>query len=233
MRPAICMCVWQRYDNMASIVEALEKQTYRDFEFWIWNNAGSRVRKEFMKPLKKNTSLDMHIVTSKHNQGSQARFWLVPFTTGNPIIFFDDDQLPRENFVEYMVNEYIKRPNAVQSWKTRIFKYDSYWKRSNKGRYGEEVDYCGTGGMVLPRKLFEKHGELLGIPDPFKRVEDLWLCYVARTKEGMQLIKIHRQLSKLRDNKDQHKLYSLKPVKEECFRKLRDEMGWRLVVDGH
>jgi len=225
LRPAVCMCLWQRVDRLPDIIEALENQTYKNFEYLIWDNSCSPIVKELLYKSKLNT----HLYYNDTNEGSQARFWLVPKSSGNPIIFFDDDQIPKPDFVEYMTSEYIKRPNAVQSRKIRIFGQEFYWRDSNGGTYGEPVDYCGTGGMVLDRSLF-KDERLMKIESPFEKVEDLYLSYVARHFYGMDLIAIKSKVNQFKDGKNQLKLFKLGSVKQKCFTILRQK-GWKLLKD--
>lgn len=220
MRPSVCMCVWQRIENVPIIIKALEGQTYSDFDFNIWDNSG-----ELEVP---ETFLDVKVYSNNRNDGSRARFWLVPETQGNPIIFFDDDQIPKSDFVEYMLECYMKNPNSVQSRKSRIFD-NVYWGTSTNNKPYVPVDYCGTGGMVLDRKLFEDV-RLMNIPEPFDKVEDLYLCYIARTFYNMPLLSIESKVKQLKDGKNQLKLFKLGGVKEKCFKMLR-ESGWKLLKD--
>jgi hypothetical protein len=220
VRPSVCMCVWKRIENIPIIIKALEHQTYSDFDFNIWDNSGE------LEVL--NTFLDVNIYSNNKNDGSKARFWLVLKTEGNPIIFFDDDQIPRPDFVEYMVECYRKNPNAVQSRKSRIFD-ELYWGNSTNNKPYVQVDYCGTGGMVLDRKLFEDE-RLMNIPEPFDKVEDLYLSYIARTFHNMLLLSIESKVKQLKDGKNQLKIFKLGGTKQKCFNILR-KSGWKLLKD--
>lgn len=226
--PTVCMCVYQRPHNLPEILEKLDNQSFdKNFQVFIWNNTAydNWKLREIYFP---SVNLNVQVFGDGINHGSQARFWLPTMDEkANPIIFMDDDQIPYENFVEYMFIEYLRRSNSVQGWKVRTFPHESYWNNSNFGDYGKEVDYIGTGGMVLDRDIFNDQ-RITNIPKKFEKVEDLWLCYIAKEFYSKSLIKIKRKLEKRKDNQDQHKIYKLKTPKEECFDDLRTR-GWKLV----
>ena len=224
MIPTVCMCLYQRPNNFPKILERLERQSYKYFSFLVWCNAPEYY--DYLCNEADKYSVDTKIYPSNHNKGSKARFWLVNFTVNNPIIMFDDDQLPQQDFVYYMLKEYIRDPKAVKSWKSRKFENDSYW--NSKGvEKGEEADYLGTGGMVVGREiLMDKRVQ--NIPEVCSNTEDLYLSYVARVHYQYKLIKIKRKLEKHEDGLNQHK--KLKKEKEECFRYLRD-CGFNLLIE--
>ncbi|MBY8987035.1 MAG: hypothetical protein KGD61_01160, partial [Candidatus Lokiarchaeota archaeon] len=64
----------------------------------------------------------------------------------------------------------------------------------------------------------------------FTKVEDLYLCYLARTKYGMKIVKIDPAFHDIVDGKDQ--FLQLKEYKEIAFKELR-KMGWKLLRDRH
>lgn len=199
----ICMCSYSRPERLPIIKKQLEAQTRQDFNFNVWDN-------------------------TKDNQGSQARFRLVPKTKGNPIIFLDDDESVEPDFVDYHYQEWKKQPNAMMGWFTRIFNKESYGDSIPYSPYGTNVDYVGTGGMVIDRRIFDEEPILQNIPEEFCKVEDLFLSYLARQK-GMRLMALAPKCKIEVDGKDQFK--QLGDYKETAFRLLR-ERGWRLIREG-
>jgi len=197
----VCMCLHSRPERLSLIKRELEDQTYKDFRFNVWDN-------------------------TKHNHGSAARFKLVKETIGNPIIFIDDDLTMRPDFVEYMYQRYLKYPDAIQGWHTRTFK-DKYWEKMEQVEEGKEVDYVGTGGMILDRKIIDEEPILQNLPEEFAKVEDLYLCYLAR-RRGQKLLSTEKKVDIIIDNNDQYQ--GLIDYKENAFQKLR-EMGWALLKD--
>jgi len=199
MPAEIIMCSYSRPERLPLIRQMLANQTYKRFRFNVIDN-----------------TID--------NKGSAERFRGVARVKGNPIIFIDDDESPAPDFVEYMMSQY--DPNAIKGWFTRIFPKESYWDSYAYNEMGEEVDYVGTGGMILDRKIFDDP-ELLNIPPEFAKVEDLFLSYKAREK-GLKLIVVEPHIKIEVDGKDQFS--SLGDYKENAFRLLR-EKGWKLLKD--
>jgi len=217
----VCFAIYQRYKRLPVILEQLKAQTVQNFNVNIWNNSGEILDVSSF-PKKR-----MRVINSPTNVGSQARFRLAKLTTGNPIIFFDDDEELSPIFVEYHYDQYLKfGPNCILGWFTRTFNQESYWN-SVGALYGQEVDYIGTGGMVLDREIVDKEPLLQCIPPPFDKAEDLFLCYLARMKYGMKLIKIDQVCKILIDGKDQY----VSIDKESIFRELI-ERGWQLLRYG-
>ena len=192
------MCSYSRPERLPIIKEQLENQTRKDFNFNVWDN-------------------------TKNNQGSSARFKLAKQVKGNPIIFIDDDESLDPDFVEYMMSQY--EPDAIKGWFTRIFNTDSYWDSIPYSPAGTEVDYVGTGGMILDRKIFDEEPILQNLPPEFDKVEDLYLSWLAR-KKGLRLIAVEPHIKIEVDGKDQFS--SLAYYKEIAFNKLL-QSGWKLV----
>lgn len=216
----VCFLIYQRPQRLPEILEQLKNQTIQNFRVSIWNNSEETLSiDDFPKHR-------IRIINSNKNIGSQARFRLAKKTTGNPVIFFDDDEELNPNFVEYHYSQYLKFGlDCILGYHTRIFKKERYW-RSGRASYGQEVDYVGAGGMVLDREIFDKEMLLQDIPKPFDKTEDLYLCYIARMKYGMKMVKIEPTCRILIDGKDQFESID----KEEIFKELRKK-GWQLLRD--
>jgi len=216
----VCLVIYQRPQRLAEILEQLKAQTIQSFRVNIWNNSREKLDVSGFPEDR------MKVIDSKENVGSQARWRLAKQTTGNPIIFFDDDEKLEPDFVEYHYNQYLKfGPKCMLGWWTRTFNRESYW-RSLGANYGQEVDYVGPGGMIMDREIFDKEPLSQNIPKPFKETESLYLGYLARKKYGMKLIKIEPKCRILVDGKDQYK----NTDKEKIFKELRKK-GWRLLRD--
>lgn len=191
---------YSRPDRLPIIKEQLDKQTRKDFNFNVWDN-------------------------TKDNQGSAARFKMVKQVKGNPVLFIDDDESLEPDFIEYMMSVY--DPNKVIGWFTRIFPFETYWNSIPYSPVGTEVDYVGTGGMILDRRIFDEESILQKLPDEFKKVEDLYLSFLARER-GLKLEACEPHIKIEVDGKDQFKdLYNYKEI---AFNLLRQQ-GWILLKD--
>ncbi len=216
----VCFLVYQRPERVPKILQQLKAQTIQNFRVNIWNNSDKELDiSNFPKD-------QIKVINSKENVGSQVRFKLAKQTKGNPIIFFDDDQDLDPYFVEYNYREYLKfGPKCILGWFTRTFDLEEYWK-SQPARYGEEVDYIATKAMILDREIIDQEPLLENISTPFVKVEDLYLCYLARTKYKMKMRKIDRYTWEKPDGKDQWSNID----KEQAFKSLR-MLGWKLLKD--
>jgi len=217
----VCFLVYQRPERVPLILEQLKSQTIQNFKVNIWNNSDK------MLDVSSFPKDRIKVINSASNVGSQARFKLAKQTTGNIIIFFDDDQNLEPSFVEYNYRQYLKfGPKAILGWFTRTFDKEKYWE-SQSATYGREVDYIATKAMILNREIIDKEPLLQDIPEEFVKVEDLYLCYLARMKYKMKMIKIEPRTGENHDGKDQYKGID----KEKAFLSLRNK-GWWLIKDG-
>ena len=217
----VCFLVYQRPERVPKILEQLKAQSIQNFKVNIWNNSGKEL------DINGFTKFRIHVTNSKENTGSQARFKLAKETTGNPIIFFDDDQDLSSNFVEYNYRQYLKfGPKCILGWFVRIFNQESYWK-SIGAVYGQDVDYIATKAMIFDREIIDNEPLLQNIPKEFERVEDLYFCYLARMKYNMRMIKIEPYTREIPDGKDQWNSIN----KEKAFQLLRKKVWW-LLADG-
>ncbi len=217
----VCFLTYQRPERVPEILKQLKAQTIQNFKVNIWNNSKKDLDvSNFPKDR-------IHVSNSLENVGSKARFYLAKKTTGNPIIFFDDDQNLDPNFIEYNFRQYLKYgTKCILGWFTRTFHEEKYWT-GKMSQNGNEVDYIATKAMILDREIIDKEPLLQNIPAQFAKVEDLYLCYLARMKHGIKMIAINRYTSERPDGKDQYPTID----KEKAFSLLR-ENGWKLLKDG-
>lgn len=216
----VCFLVYQRPERVPLILQQLKNQTIQNFKVNIWNNSGKEL------DISGFAQDRIWVINSPENVGSQARFKLATKTTGNPIVFFDDDQNLAPQFLEYNYREYLQfGPKCILGWFTRTFNRERYWE-SEGATYGDPVDYIATKAMILDREIIDTEPLLQDIPAPFTKVEDLYLCYLARMKHKMKMIRINRYTSEKPDGKDQY----FKIDKQKAFEELR-KMGWKLLKD--
>ena len=220
----ICIATFQRYDRIHKIFEQLTKQTCQDFRVNIWNNTRHSVDTGHFD----GSRVSIFNSENGKNLGSQARFWLVPKTKGNPIIFLDDDQYMEDDFVAYnlaMHKQYGK--NEILGWYAKRWQVEEYHQDTGL-QVGEEADYIGTAGMILDRDIFDKEKSLQEIPEQYAKVEDLYLCAIARMKYRMKMRRIYAKCFIDNDGLDQGK--QLHDYKINAFNFLRKE-GWKLLKE--
>ena len=185
----VIMCLHQRHCNLSLILSGLNKQTYKNFKYIIWDNSDDKQQtKNIIQKYKKD--LDLDLIESSENVGGIGRFYAAAqFCYQYEItIFFDDDQIPKPSFVETMVKAY--EPKTIKSKRSfKILKDTDYWIRKRTVFGSSDVNYCGTCGMVLDSEIF-KHKEVLDCPKEYIFIEDLWLSYYAQHILKWKLISI-------------------------------------------
>lgn len=222
----VCLCISTRIERLASIINNLKEQTNQNFHINIWNNSSLPIHHiDFPEHRTK-------IIHSEENLGSKARFYLAKMTKSNPIIFIDDDLILTQDFIDFFYRQYLKfGKNCILGNHVRIFNNEHYWKSmlvDTAITHNIEVDYVGTGGMILDRWIIDHEDSLQNIPEPLNRVEDLYLSYIARMKYNMTLLGIESKYEILYDGKDQfNQLYN---YKQNAFQTLRNS-GWKLLKD--
>lgn len=220
----ICLCVHKRKYRLPELMKEFKAQTNQDFTVNIWDNTegGFLDNRNFSKNRVK-------ILGGGFNQGSQARFKIVPKTSGNPIIFIDDDLSIEPDFVEYYYKKYLEYGQEyILGWFSKRWEVENYHKEKFPIPVDEEADYIGTGGMILDRKIFNVEQSLQNIPEEYAKVEDMYLSYIARMKHNMKLVSIEAKSKIKFDGYDQYK--NLREYKQGAFLKLRKE-GWELLYD--
>jgi GT2 family glycosyltransferase len=213
MKIAVIFCTWNRVYRLENTLNDLKNQTYCDFDIFIWNNNKLEVSNIENIIKKQNKQINVH--HSENNIGGIGRFVYAKEISNNydTIIFIDDDQTIGNDVIEKMVNNY--KENTILSWWGWKIKND-YWDRDRVFDFSE-VDYCGTGGMILNSNIFNKI-DLQKIPDKYKFIEDLWISFVAKYEYGYKLIGGNFNISINKDGNDQY--IDLKPLKNEFYHEL-------------
>jgi len=215
----VCLAVYKRAERLPVLIDQLNNQTNINFRLNIWNNTGEDIG--IIHLIEKKFELNI-FNNKKRNVGSIGRFMLVPETEGKCIIFIDDDLNLELDFIEYMYECWEDDPDSIQGWFTRVFK-SSYWDSIPYNPADSEVDYVGTGGMVLSREIFDNNPCLLTPPPEMIKVEDLWLSYIA-WKNDIKLYAVDPHCKIEVDGHDQYR--DLITYKEDAFNYLL-KLGWK------
>jgi hypothetical protein len=122
--------------------------------------------------------------------------------------------------------------NALKSrwaFKTMNGKYN---QRQKINRNNIKCNYLGTGGMIAPLSLFNEVPELFAeyetLPEEYKFIEDIYLCYIAQSYGGLDLLSIADTgfIKQIVDGKDQSDLpMMIKKIKFMTY--LITERKWR------
>lgn len=191
------MCAWKRIERLPITIDLLEKQTNKDFTFCIWNNNPEIISE--IEQIVKSSILNIEIYHSPENIGGVGRFHFAKRKDGI-IIFIDDDIEFDENMVNYMVKTY--KPKHISSW--HAWKINGgYWDR--KQVFSGDCDYAGTCGMVADSEIFKDPRLFSELPEKYKFIEDLWLCFFAKYEHGYKIQGCTPGIKAINDNKNQCK----------------------------
>lgn len=219
----VLLAVFQRPDRVPKIIEQLKRQTIQNFTFNIWNNSGKLLDVSGFPKER------LRIVTSTKNRGAGDRFQLIKYTKGNPIITFDDDENLKDDFIDYHNEQYKKwKGKYLLGWYSKIFDERGYKEEKDIClSYGTEVDFIGSGGMVIGRKFFDISPDLITLPDNFIKANDIYFSAVAKMN-GYKLISIDKKCDIIYDGLDSNR--HDKQYKLNAFQELRDK-GWKLLYE--
>lgn len=216
-RIAVVMCTWRRIQRLSETIKMLESQTYKSFDFYIWNNNSSE--RANVDKLAKSNIISISVHHSKDNVGGIGRFYYAQKIANeyDYIVFIDDDQNFTNTFISHMTE--LAKPTSIVSWfGWKIL--GEYFNRTRIQNMGE-VDYCGTGGMIIDSKIFTTIK--YDIPKQFMFVEDLWLSYYAKYEHGYKLYGCDAPIQIIVDGKDQY--VGLKHTKKDFLNYLKIKYG--------
>lgn len=213
----LIMCTWKRVERFKITLELLKNQIDKDFIFYVVNNNVDI--KEDIEKISKLYELDIKIkiIHNDTNIGGFGRFLLAKTLVDihEIIVFIDDDQEFTNKMISIFREKY--NSNAVKS-RWAFILYDRYYNRKRIISDNEDVVYCGTGGMVLPSKVFLCE-ELFKIPDRYLFIEDLWLSFVSNYYLNLNLKSIDKSdefIYQIVDGKDQSTVDKL-TIKDELL----------------
>lgn len=220
----ICMVTYKRLYRFHKTIEQLNNQTLRNWKLNVWNNSNEKIPLGVFNPDK------VSIINSDSNLGSIARFHLTKYIKGDIIVFIDDDLIMEDTFLEYMYKQYRKFGKyCILGWHTRNFINNNYWEAERKAGYGSNVDYIGTGGMILNKSIFNSPTDVLNPKPEFIQAEDLYLSYIAQ-KRDYRLKKIDAPCSIDVDGNDQYQ--NLIEYKQHALDELI-KLGYLTEKDGN
>lgn len=226
----VIMCTWKREDGFSRVIDHLNKQDFKSFHLYVWNN-NQELSDSFQRILNERAEFPCSIFHSKENIGGFGRFYLARHIlkmgiSNNFCVFIDDDQTFENNSLSVFTKE--ARTGEISSqwaWKLKTLEYYGAANRINVPG-GQEVDYCGTGGMVCDLNIFSED-KLFECPKKFWFIEDLWLSFYANHYKGYVL---RKSSAKFKNGSDQHNLFEkIKHLKSPMLKELVEEYNWEIT----
>lgn len=177
MRLSVVICTYNRGKYLPMVLDSLKKQQYPFSSFEILlvnNNSTDQTDKIIQEYQQENPTLPLTYII-EYNQGiSYARNRGVTESTGDIIVFIDDDETVEPNFLRNVDDFFTRYPDAGISSGPVIPVYESqkpqwlshYTMRLVTGAYqkGNHIkllppkDYPGTGHACFRKALFLKYG---------------------------------------------------------------------------
>jgi len=212
---AVIMCVWKRIELLEGTLKNLELQTNKNFSLYLWNN-NKEIVEEVNKIINHNYGYNIFVNHSEQNIGGIGRFYYANkiFKNFKKILFIDDDQYFDENLISNCFDQFEEK--TIKSWWSHKIVSNNYYNRVRvtKENSFEEIDYCGTGGMLIDSSIFENE-KIFECPSKYVFIEDLWLSFYAKYKLNWNLKNLNVHIKTHRDGKDQ--FGSIRKLKKEFY----------------
>lgn len=207
------MCTYIRFENLKTTLRCLEKQTNKDFDFYIVDNSNNHYKLlKYLEKFGKGMNISVH---NYYNDFKQfARFLLAKDLAEDgyeKIIFIDDDEIIPDTFIQECHDQY--EENYLKSFYAHIVE-ENYWKKKklDKDSLG---NYAGTGGLVCSAKIF-LDDDFYGCPEEFYIIDDLWLSYYILKYTNYKIKLLDTDIEFIKDLKAT--AIGLKTVKQEFFK---------------
>jgi hypothetical protein len=192
---SIVILSWQRPQGIKLVLEALSKQTYKNFSIHISNGNLSKHSKlkNYVDFYEKNHKMKIRLTHDGNDLFAFRRLTVAKSLAeaGTDIVLYlDDDISIPENYVEMCLSQY--QPKTYMSgfaWSLFENGKDYYKHRVRQWDNSNKVQYCGTGISMIDAKIFLEDGLVNPdfVPHGAYRVEDLWLSYYADHVLGWKL----------------------------------------------
>lgn len=226
-RLPVIMCVWKRLDGFDKIIKQLNKQTFKNFKLFIWNNNLELI--ENFELLLKKAQFQYEILHSEKNVGGFGRFYYANKITKRTgfidyCVFIDDDQSFGNETLQTFYDE--REPKTIKSqwgWK---FNGLNYYTNRIEVKPTEKIHYAGTGGMIADIRVFEDD-KLFNCKEEYWFVEDLWLSYFANKIHNY---KLYKSKAIIKNGDDEHSLYKVvKNIKTPMLNYLINDLDWGIL----
>lgn len=218
-RVIVIFCIWRRIERLPQILKRLAAQNV-SVQALIWDNSN---KPDLVQEIIRNAPIPVVVHHSRRNIGGFGRFYLARAAAeaGHKVVIFIDDDLEFEpDSMNRLLDAH--HPRSANGWWAFQFTGKHYESRFRCSP-GEEAHYLGTGGMAIDTEVFFDR-RLFACPRRFWFVEDLWLCYVAKSNYGYALISNLASIKEIRDGRNQS--HSLMWVKSRLKRYM-EKRGWR------
>jgi len=198
---ALIMCTYIRLTNMPKLLQKIQLQHNKDFDFYIANNALNQDFKltGYFRKYGEDLGVNVFIKNYENKYKQFARFYLARELAQQgyeKIIFVDDDEVLPNSFTHDCHTQYDEK--YVKSFYAHKFEKD-YWKKVRlKPR--EIGNYAGTGGLICSSKIFLED-KLFDCPEEYHIIDDLWFSYYILKFTDYKITLLDTQIQFIHDDK--------------------------------
>jgi len=198
---ALIMCTYIRLTNMPKLLQKIQLQHNKDFDFYIVNNAVNQDLKltGYFQKYGKDLAVNVFIKNYENEYKQFARFYLARDLAKQgyeKIIFVDDDEVLPNSFTQDCHTQYDEK--YIKSFYAHKFERD-YWKKVRL-RPREIGNYAGTGGLVCSSKIF-LDDKLFNCPEEYHIIDDLWFSYYILKFTDYKITLLDTQIQFIHDDK--------------------------------
>jgi glycosyltransferase involved in cell wall biosynthesis len=196
---SIIIPTYNRSHLILSILDALEVQTFKEFEVVISNDGSTDDTVQVIEDHREKYTFDINILNNKNGGRSVSRNVGAKAAKGDLLIFFDDDVRPNAKCIELHAEFHKKHSNSLLDGPSLFDlevakeKGDFQWYRSNlemtwyvKSDRPVKKEGAGLNGgnQSMPKALFEKVG---GFDEQLTDSEDFEFAFRAMHKHDHEI----------------------------------------------
>ena len=192
------MCTYIRFENLKTTLDCLQRQTNKDFDFYIVDNSNRHAKLlGYLKKFGNGMNIGVH---NYHNDFKQfARFLLARDLAEEgyeKIIFIDDDEIIPDTFIQECHDQY--DPGAVKTFWGHMI--EAIYNKKVKLEKNEQGNYAGTGGLICHSSLF-LNDDLFDCPEEYWIIDDLWLSFYILSFTNLKIQELKTNIKFVKDRK--------------------------------
>ena len=200
-KTALIMCTYIRLNNMPKIIQRLQNQTNKQFDFYISNNCENKDNKliGYFNKYGEDFGTNIFIKNYENKYKQFSRFYLardLALEGYEKIIFVDDDEALPSTFIQDCYDQYDEK--YIKSFYAHKIE-DDYWKKIRLTR-GEIGNYAGTGGLICSAEVF-LDDKLFECPEEYHIIDDLWFSHYILKYTDYKITLLDTNIQFIRDDK--------------------------------
>jgi len=196
-------------NELEEAISSILNQTYKDFEFIIYDDGSNIETKEYLKEIKTKDNRIKLILNEKNNGLPYSLNACIREASGDYIARMDADDISEENRFEKQINFLEEHKDIdVVGCNAYFFDENGIFGERNHSEYITEKDFLFTCPLIHPTIIFRKqvfeNDNLYSLSKTVVRVEDYELL-MRLYSQGKKLYNIQDKLFKIRTVRETYK----------------------------